>query len=74
MVDGLCSPYMRPRHWKQILKYSSNLSLLNVLLRNGAVDINTLNKLSFGKIMDLKLISKTILLTCTVHVHVCTYY
>ena len=59
LVEGLCSPYMRPRHWKLVLKYSPNLTMLNVLLRNGAVDTSALSQLTFGKFMDLKLTSKS---------------
>ena len=46
---------MRPRHWKQVLRYSPNLSLLAVLLRNGAVDLTMLTQLTVGKLMELKL-------------------
>lgn len=49
---------MRPRHWKQVLRYSSNHSLLVVLLKNGALEMNTLRQLTVGRFIDLKLTRK----------------
>lgn len=52
----MSSKDMRPRHWKQILRYSSNLSLLATLMKNGALEMSVLKQLTVGRFMDLKLI------------------
>jgi hypothetical protein len=47
---------MRPRHWKQILRYSNNLNLLAILMKNGSLEMSVLRHLTVGRFMELKLI------------------
>jgi dynein heavy chain len=56
LLDSLSSKDMRPRHWKQILRYSNNLNLLAILMKNGSLEMSVLRHLTVGRFMELKLI------------------
>ena len=59
-----CSPAMRPRHWKQVLRYASTPS--HLLGRMGTFEPSLLDKLTFGQLLEMNLHSKnqTIVLLC----------
>ncbi len=54
LVEGLKSPAMRPRHWKQVLRYASTGHTI-LLGRGGAFDPALLGEMTFGQLLDLEL-------------------
>lgn len=55
----VCSPFspaMRPRHWKQVLRYASMPS--HLLGRGGTFDPALLEELTFGQLLEMNLHSK----------------
>uniref|UniRef100_A0A1X7UKN4 Uncharacterized protein n=1 Tax=Amphimedon queenslandica TaxID=400682 RepID=A0A1X7UKN4_AMPQE len=57
LLEGLSNKHMRPRHWKQVLRYSNNHSLILLLMKNGTLDMNVLRHMTVGRFMELKLLS-----------------
>lgn len=55
LLEGLSSNDMRLRHWKQVLRYSTNHLVLATLTRNGTIDLTILKQLTLGRFMELKL-------------------
>ena len=51
---------MRPRHWKQVLRYASG-GPTHLLSRGGSFDITLLEELTFGQMLEMQLHSKFIL-------------
>ena len=54
LVEGLRSPAMRPRHWKQVLRLAAGTHLVG-LGRGGSAQPAALQALSFGQLLDLGL-------------------
>ncbi|KAL5499629.1 hypothetical protein EMCRGX_G011081 [Ephydatia muelleri] len=54
MIDGLRSTAMRPRHWKQVLRYASSTHS-SQHLGWGLLDMSELHELTLGQLVDLGL-------------------
>ena len=57
LVEGLRSTAIRPRHWKQVLRYasSSSLSSSHLVSRGGGLDSSVLDSLTLSQLMALEL-------------------
>ena len=51
------SPSMRPRHWKQVLRFAKS-GPVHLLGRSGAFDLEILDELTFGQLLDMELHGK----------------
>ena len=49
------SPSMRPRHWKQVLRFAKGGGPMHLLGRGGAFDPSVLEELTFGQLLDMGL-------------------
>ena len=65
MIDGLRSTAMRPRHWKQVLRYASS-TRSSEHLGWGSRDMSELHELTLGQLVDLGLHS-TLLFVSNIH-------
>lgn len=46
---------MRPRHWKQVLRFAKGGGPMHLLSRGGAFDPSVLEELTFGQLLDMGL-------------------
>ena len=83
LVEGLRSTAIRPRHWKQVLRFacSSSLSSTQLVGKGGGFDNTVLEHLTLSQLMALELHGQSYITTLTiVHLHLllsayeCLYY
>lgn len=53
LIDGLRSTAIRPRHWKQVVRYASLSS--QPIIRGGTLDVSVLEQLTLSQLMALQL-------------------